>query len=194
MMWCTGCENQMNVKIDKTSFEGLWIIEPQVFTDNRGHFFESYNKRRYQEAGIVVEFVQDNQSSSQKGVLRGLHYQKPPFAQMKLISVLSGVIQDVVVDLRQDQPTFGKHFSIELSFENKRQLLVPKGFAHGFLALSESVNVFYKSDEFYRPDAEEGLLFSDPSLAIDWKLSLNAMIVSTKDLQNLPLAQKEPVF
>ena len=170
------------MKITKTSFEGLLLIEPKVFDDDRGYFYESYSKKNFYDAGIDIEFVQDNQSNSHKGVLRGLHFQKPPFEQIKLIRVLSGTIQDVVVDLRQSQSTFGKHFSIELSAENKKQLLVPQGFAHGFLVLSESADVLYKCNSFYRPEAEGGIRHDDFRLAIGWQIVKEKRIVSDKDL------------
>ena len=176
------------MKVLKTTFDGLLIIEPTVFEDSRGFFFESYNKKQFALAGIDMEFVQDNQSHSKKGVMRGLHFQRPPFAQAKLVRVLSGIIQDVVVDLRKDQPTFGKHFSIELSFQNKKQLLVPPGFAHGFLVLSESADVLYKCDKLYQPDAESGIIFNDPALEIDWRLDANQLVFSAKDIKYPSLA------
>lgn len=131
-----------------------------------------------------MEFVQDNQSYSQKGVLRGLHFQKPPHAQTKLVCVLAGVVQDVVVDLRKSQPTYGQHYSIELSSLNRKRLLIPKGFAHGFLVLSESADVLYKCDEYYHPESEGGIIYNDPQLHIDWKRPLNELIVSVKDQQH----------
>ena len=172
------------MKVAKTSFEGLLIIEPNVHDDNRGYFYESYNKRSFQEAGIDIEFVQDNRSHSSKGIVRGLHFQKPPFAQVKLVGVLSGVIQDVVVDLRKAQPTFGKYHSIELSSENKKQLLIPRGFAHGFLVLSEYADVLYKCDEYYHPEVEGGIVYNDKELGIAWGLPEAKLIVSKRDLQN----------
>ena len=171
------------MKITSTSFEGLLVIEPKVFDDSRGYFYESYNKKSFYDSGIDTEFVQDNQSSSIRGVLRGLHFQRPPFAQVKLIRVLLGVIQDVVVDLRQSQPTFGKHYSIELSDLNRKQLLVPQGFAHGFLVLSERADVLYKCDSFYRPEAEGGIRYDDVQLAIGWQIGKEKRIVSDKDLR-----------
>jgi len=159
-----------------TKFEGLFVLEPKVLGDSRGYFMESYNKDTLLKHGIDITFVQDNQSSSAKGVLRGLHFQKHPHAQTKLIRVLSGSILDVVIDLRKKEPTFGQHFSVELTAENKKQLLVPKGFAHGFLVLSDKTEVFYKCDEFYRPDAEGGIHYT--SVDIDWGAGL---ILSEKD-------------
>lgn len=169
------------MKVIKTGFEGLLIIEPKIFADSRGYFFESYNKKVLREAGINIDFVQDNQSRSQKGTLRGLHFQKNPHAQTKLVAVLDGAIQDVVVDLRREQPTFGKHFSIDLTSEKRAQLLVPKGFAHGFLVLSERADVLYKCDDYYHPETEGGIIYNDPTLGIEWKTVGQTVIVSTKD-------------
>jgi dTDP-4-dehydrorhamnose 3,5-epimerase len=174
------------VNVTKTSFEGLLIIEPKVFGDSRGFFFESYNRKTFHENGIVHEFLQDNQSRSQRGVLRGLHFQSSPFSQTKLVRVLDGTIQDVVVDLRKEQPTFGKSYSIDLSFDNKKQLLVPKGFAHGFLVLSESADVLYKCDDYYHPEAEGGVRFDDIFFKIDWRLPYQQMIFADKDLRYPP--------
>ena len=173
------------MKVTKTSFEGLWVLEPRVFEDDRGFFYESYNRKSFYHEGIDMEFVQDNQSYSQKGVLRGLHFQKPPHAQTKLVCVLAGVVQDVVVDLRKSQPTYGRHYSIELSSLNRKRLLIPKGFAHGFLVLSESADVLYKCDEYYHPESEGGIRYDDLQLAIDWQIKQDKRIVSDKDL-NLP--------
>lgn len=174
------------MKVTKTPFQGLLIIEPRVFEDDRGYFYESYNKKSFQAVGIDLEFVQDNQSYSKKDVLRGLHFQKPPFAQSKFVRVLSGMIQDVAVDLRKEQPTFGKSFSIELSLENGKQLLIPKGFAHGFLVLSQSADVLYKCDEYYHAEAEDGIRYDDPSVNISWQLEQRTPLLSSKDL-SLPL-------
>lgn len=179
-------ENQNNLNIIKTPFEGLLIIEPRVFEDDRGFFYESYNKKSFRHEGIEMEFVQDNQSYSQKGVLRGLHFQKPPHAQTKLVCVLAGVVQDVVVDLRKSQPTYGRHYSIELSSLNRKRLLIPKGFAHGFLVLSESADVLYKCDEYYHPESEGGMLYDDPTLGIDWQMKEHSLSLSSKD-RALPL-------
>lgn len=165
----------------ETGFPGLLIYEPKVFGDHRGYFFESYNAAVFTAANIHYQFIQDNQARSGYGVVRGLHYQLPPFAQTKLIRALEGTILDVVVDCRKNSPTFGKVFSIELSAENKKQLLVPKGFAHGYSVLSETAEVLYKCDSFYKKEAEGGVLFSDPALAIDWKVPEDAMLISDKD-------------
>lgn len=172
--------------IKVSNLPGLYIIEPKVFEDRRGYFFESYNKKIFDEMGHNLTFVQDNQSKSTYGVIRGLHFQIAPYAQTKLVRVLEGIILDVVVDLRKGSPTFGKSYSIELSSENKRQLLVPKGFAHGFSVLSETAVVFYKCDEFYYPEYERGLLYNDHALSIDWKIERGKETVSAKD-KLLPL-------
>jgi dTDP-4-dehydrorhamnose 3,5-epimerase len=168
-----------------TEFPGLTIFDPIVYNDNRGYFFESFNEKTFGKQGISG-FVQDNQSFSVFGVIRGLHYQLNPHAQSKLVRVLMGRILDVVVDLRKGSPSYCKVFSIELSAENKKQLYIPKGFAHGFSVLSESADVLYKCDNFYSKESEAGILFSDPSLNIDWKVPSGKAIVSEKDLQ-LPI-------
>ncbi|MES1198329.1 MAG: dTDP-4-dehydrorhamnose 3,5-epimerase [Chitinophagaceae bacterium] len=165
---------------------GLLIIEPVVFEDNRGYFFEAYNENVFKKQGIDLCFVQDNQSSSGYGVIRGLHYQLNPNPQSKLIRVLSGKILDVAVDLRKGSANFGKYFSIELSAENKKQLFLPKGFAHGFSVLSEKAEVFYKCDGFYNKESEAGIRYDDAVLNIDWKIPHDKIIVSEKDRQ-LPL-------
>lgn len=173
--------------IQTTPFAGLLILEPRVFGDDRGYFMESYNYHVLSNHGITINFVQDNQSHSRRGVLRGLHYQNPPYAQTKLIRVLAGVILDVVVDVRKNEPTFGKHFAIELSAENKKQLLVPKGFAHGFVVLSETADIIYKCDDYYHPEAEGGLIYNDPALAIDWRIPSAEVLLSEKDAKLPPL-------
>ncbi len=169
--------------IEQTAFPGLLILQPKVFEDHRGYFFESYNKMTLQEAGINFSFVQDNQAKSHFGTIRGLHFQAGAFAQTKLVRVLSGSIIDAVVDLRKGSPTFGLSFSIELSDKNHTQVLIPKGFAHGYSVISESAEVFYKCDEFYNPSSEGGLFYNDPALGIDWKVPGNRQLVSPKDLQ-----------
>lgn len=165
-----------------TDFEGLLLFEPKVFGDNRGYFFESYNEHVFKEEGLEIKFVQDNQARSLYGVIRGLHYQQNPYAQTKLIRVLSGKILDVVVDIRLGSPTYGKTLSIELSDENKKQLLIPKGFAHGYAVLSETAEVFYKCDAFYNKDSEGGIIYNDPDLAIDWQIPADKAITSEKDM------------
>jgi dTDP-4-dehydrorhamnose 3,5-epimerase len=165
----------------QTNIPGLLVFEPKVFEDNRGYFFESFNAMTYKEAGIEVNFVQDNQSWSRYGVIRGLHYQLNPHAQIKLIRVLTGKILDVAVDIRKQSPTFGKSFSVELSGENKKQLFIPGGFAHGFSVLSDHAEVLYKCDSFYIRESEAGILYNDKTLAIDWKIPAGKEIVSEKD-------------
>ena len=165
----------------QTDFPGLLIFEPKVFEDSRGYFFESYNERTCKESGVDTIFIQDNQAKSGYGVIRGMHYQLNPHAQTKFIRALTGTILDVVLDLRKGSPTFGKHFSIELSAENKRQLYIPQGFAHGYSVLSETAEVFYKCDAFYHKDLEGGVLFSDPALNINWKIPGDKQIISDKD-------------
>ena len=168
----------------ETGFAGLIVFEPAVFEDSRGYFFESYNENIFSQYGIKTGFVQDNQSSSEYGVIRGLHYQLPPHAQSKLVRVLSGRILDVGVDLRKESSTYGKVFKIELSAENKKQLFLPKGFAHGFSVLTEKAEVLYKCDAFYHKQSEEGILYNDPDLDIDWEIPQEKIKVSQKDLTN----------
>jgi dTDP-4-dehydrorhamnose 3,5-epimerase len=174
------------MKIIATEFDGLFILEPKVIGDERGYFMESYSYKTLSEGGIDSKFVQDNQSRSKKGVLRGLHFQNAPYAQTKLVRVLTGSILDVVVDLRREKSTFGKHLNLELSSENKKQLFVPKGFAHGFLVLSDYADVFYKTDEFYNPQADGGINFNDPALGLLDLLDNENLILSEKD-KNLPI-------
>ncbi|MBN2611778.1 MAG: dTDP-4-dehydrorhamnose 3,5-epimerase [Bacteroidales bacterium] len=169
------------MNIIATNLDGLKVIEPRIFKDQRGYFFESYNENRYQEAGISCRFVQDNQSKSSFGVIRGLHYQLEPHAQTKLIRVLQGKIFDVVVDIRKGSPTFGKYYGIELSDDNQLQLFIPKGFAHGFSVLSPTAVILYKCDAFYNPGSERGINYNDKSLGIDWKVETDKAIVSDKD-------------
>lgn len=170
------------MNIEKTYIKDLVIIQPTVFEDSRGYFFEAYNQPEFYENGINCQFIQDNQSFSKRGVIRGLHLQINPFAQAKLVRVLEGEILDVTVDLRKNSPTYGQHFSVVLSAENKKQLMVPHGFAHGFSVLSETASVMYKVDQLYHKDSERGIRYDDPTLAIDWQLDSNEIIVSEKDL------------
>ncbi len=172
-----------------TAFPGLTVIDPVVFNDSRGYFFESYNERVFRQNGIDATFVQDNQSRSSYGVIRGLHYQLPPHAQTKLIRVLEGTILDIVLDLRTGSPTFGKTYAIELSAHNKKQLYIPRGFAHGFSVLSETAEVIYKCDAYYHKDSERGILYNDPQLNLDWHIPEHRAIVSEKD-QQLPSLQQ----
>lgn len=174
------------MSLNHTEIPGVLIFEPKLFEDSRGYFFESYSEKLFKEKGVDVRFVQDNQSSSAYGVIRGLHYQLPPYAQTKLVRVLHGKILDVIVDLRDGSPTYGKTLSIELSAENKKQIFVPGGFAHGFSVLSEEAEIFYKCDNFYHKDSEAGILYNDPALHIDWQIPAKNVIVSEKD-QNLPV-------
>ncbi len=162
---------------------GLIIVEPKIFEDSRGYFFEAYNQAVFQQNGINCNFVQDNQSKSSYGVIRGLHYQLNPYAQSKLVRVLDGIILDVAVDIRKGSPTYGKHFSIELSAENKKQLFIPAGFAHGFSVLSETAVVMYKCDALYNKQSEGGIRFDDADLNIDWKVDPSQAVVSEKDIQ-----------
>ena len=180
------------MNITETGIKDLLIIEPKIFDDPRGYFFESYNQNKFKEFQLNFDFIQDNQSKSSYGVVRGLHYQLEPYAQTKLIRVLQGKILDVAVDIRKGSPTYGKHFPIELSEDNKKQLLVPKGFAHGFSVLSEKAVVLYKCDNIYKPEAERGILYNDPDLIIDWKI--NDAIISKKDQYNPLLKDAENNF
>ncbi|NML41249.1 dTDP-4-dehydrorhamnose 3,5-epimerase [Chitinophaga sp. G-6-1-13] len=166
----------------ETGLPGLIIYEPTVFGDHRGYFFESYNANTFRAAGIEYNFVQDNQARSTYGVLRGLHFQLEPYAQTKLIRTLEGAIVDVVVDIRKGSPTYGKSYTITLSAENKKQLLVPKGFAHGYAVISETAEVMYKCDNFYHKGSEGGIIFNDPALDIEWGIDLEKALVSEKDL------------
>jgi dTDP-4-dehydrorhamnose 3,5-epimerase len=168
----------------KTNFPGLLIYEPAVFEDSRGYFFESYNSKSFAAGGVEIDFVQDNQAGSSYGVIRGLHYQLPPYAQTKLVRVLSGHILDVVVDMRKGSPAYAQVFSIELTAANRKQLLVPKGFAHGYSVLSDTAEVLYKCDAFYNKQSEGGILYSDPALKIDWKVPAGNESVSEKDKLN----------
>jgi dTDP-4-dehydrorhamnose 3,5-epimerase len=173
------------MKFTKTSIEGLVIIEPRVFGDERGYFLESYNEKEFEQAICKVSFVQDNESKSSKGVLRGLHYQKPPFNQAKLVRCIAGRVLDVAVDIRKGSPTYGKHVAIELSGENKKQIFVPKGFAHGFSVLSETAVITYKVDSIYAPECDSGIRYDDTELGIDWGLPQEEVQLSEKD-KDLP--------
>ncbi len=175
----------------KTDIGGLVIIEPKVFGDSRGYFFESFNQRQFEENIGPVNFVQDNESRSSYGVLRGLHFQRPPFNQAKLVRCIEGDVLDVAVDLRKDSPTFGKHVSVVLSDENKRQFFVPRGFAHGFVVLSKSAIFSYKVDNWYAPEHDSGVAWNDPALAINWNISEESVLLSAKDKELKPLAEIE---
>lgn len=178
------------MKIIETEIQGLFIIEPDVYGDSRGYFFESFNKRRFEEqTGISVDFVQDNESRSTYGVVRGLHFQRPPHAQAKLVRVVSGRVLDVAVDLREGSPTYGKHVAVELFGENHRQVFIPKGFAHGFSVLSEEAVFQYKCDDYYAPETEGAVAWDDPDIAIDWRIPADDMILSEKDKKHPRLSE-----
>ena len=180
------------MEIIQTSIPGLVIIEPRVFGDSRGYFFESFSDREFREKVCDVTFVQDNQSRSVYGVLRGLHYQREPYSQSKLVRCVKGRVLDVAVDIRQGSPTFGQHIAVELSDENHRQLFIPSGFAHGFVVLSEEALFQYKCSAYYAPQSEGGIAWDDPDLAIDWKLPHQHMILSSRD-EKLPKFVDMPV-
>lgn len=169
------------MKLIKTHIEGVTVIEPKVFSDSRGCFFESFSERDFAEAVGPVRFVQDNESRSVYGVIRGLHFQKPPHAQAKLVRVVKGKVLDVAVDLRKDSPTFGQHVAMELSDENRRQMFIPRGFAHGFSVLSEEAVFQYKCDSYYAPESEGSLAWNDPDLNIDWNVPAGSEVLSDKD-------------
>lgn len=169
------------MKVIKTDIEGVVIIEPQLFDDSRGYFMESYSERDFARLVAPVRFVQDNESRSRYGVVRGLHYQREPYSQSKLVRCLEGRVLDVAVDIRPESPTYGKYVAVELSADNHRQLFIPKGFAHGFAVLSKEALFAYKCDEFYHPEAECGIAWDDPTLSIDWGLPKEDIILSEKD-------------
>ena len=166
----------------KTAIEGVYIIEPRVFNDARGYFFEAWKQEEFNAHIGQVDFIQDNESKSSRGVLRGLHYQKGEYAQAKLVRVIKGKVLDVAVDLRKSSPTFGKYVMVELSDENKRQFFIPRGFAHGFLVLSDEAIFTYKVDNVYAPQAEAGIRWNDPDVGIEWPIDLNRVLTSEKDL------------
>ena len=182
------------MNVIKGKIEGLVIIEPKVYSDSRGYFFESFNEKKLNELGISTNFIQDNQSKSCYGVIRGLHYQLPPYAQSKLVRVLCGEILDVCVDIRENSPGFGCYEAIKLSAWNQKQLFVPKGFAHGFSILSESAVVMYKTDAYYHPESERGIAFDDPALGINWQIEREKMVVSDKDKAHPTLAESAISF
>ena len=169
------------MKVIKTKIDGLVIIEPKLFVDERGYFFESFNQRDFISAVGNVTFVQDNESKSSYGVLRGLHFQLPPYSQSKLVRVIEGKVLDVAVDLRKSSPTYGQYVSVELTADNHRQLYIPKGFAHGFVVLSQQAVFQYKCDEFYHPEAEGAIAWNDPTINIDWQIPAEDIILSAKD-------------
>lgn len=177
------------MKILKTDIEGVVIIEPELFGDGRGYFFESYNREAFDREVSPVRFVQDNESRSRYGVVRGLHFQRAEFAQAKLVRVIEGRVLDVAVDIREGSPTFGRHVAVELSGANHRQLFIPRGFAHGFAVLSPEALFQYKCDNFYAPQAEGGIAWDDPALAIDWRLPREAVILSERDRKHPTLQE-----
>jgi len=182
------------MKVIKTDIDDLIIIEPRVFEDERGYFYESYNKNEFEKHNLFYNFIQDNQSKSKYGTIRGLHFQIESYVQAKLVRVLSGKILDVAVDLRKDKKTFGKCFAIELSEENKKQLLVPRGFAHGFAVLSETAVVSYKIDNIYKPEFERSIMYNDLTLNIDWKINKQDVIISQKDKSENVFSFEETYF
>lgn len=182
------------MNVIKTDIEGVVVIEPRVFDDARGYFFESYSKRRFDEAVRPIEFVQDNESMSTRGVIRGLHFQRPPFSQSKLVRCVRGAVLDVVVDIRRGSPTCGRHIAVELTGENRRQLFVPRGFAHGFAVLSDEAVFQYKCDNYYHPESEGGISIADHSLGIDWRIDPAEAILSEKDLRNPMFSDFESPF
>ncbi len=182
-----------NLKAEKTALDGALIIEPVVHGDSRGWFYESYSKRNYEELGVTADFVQDNRSySAQKGIIRGLHCQLEPFAQAKLITCTKGKIEDVIVDIRQGSPTYLKWIKVELSAENKRQLFIPRGFLHGFVTLSEEVEVLYKTDNYYEPSADRSVAYNDPEIGVEW--GAIEPILSAKDSSAPKLAESDVKF
>ena len=173
------------MEVVRTAIDGLFIIEPRVFNDSRGYFFESFSQREFDEKVGKITFVQDNESKSSYGVMRGLHFQRPPYTQSKLVRCVKGAVLDVAVDIRQGSPTYGQHVAVELTDDNHRQIFIPKGFAHGFAVLSETAVFQYKCDEFYHPEAEGGINILDNSLGIDWRIPVNRAILSEKDTRHV---------
>ena len=182
------------MEIIKTDLEGVVILEPKVFSDNRGYFFESFSERDFAAQVRQIKFVQDNESKSCYGVLRGLHFQKPPYAQGKLTRVVKGAVLDVAVDIRRGSPTFGKHVAVQLSEENHRQMFIPRGFAHGFVVLTNEAIFQYKCDEFYAPEAEGAIAWDDPDLCIDWIVPADKIILSEKDKNHPRLKDVSGLF
>ncbi len=178
------------MNVIKTDIEGVLIIEPQVFGDERGYFFESFNAERFRaQTGVEVTFVQDNESRSKRGVLRGLHFQRAPYEQAKLVRVVQGRVLDVAVDIRPESPTFGKYIMTELSGDNHRQMFIPKGFAHGYVVLEDDTVFQYKCDEYYHPEAEDGIAWNDPQIGIEWGIPESEIILSAKDRNRKSLRQ-----
>ena len=175
------------MEVIRAEIEGAYIIKPRIYGDERGYFFESFSQREFDEKVAPIRFVQDNESKSVYGVVRGLHFQKPPYAQAKLVRVVRGKVLDVAVDIRPDSPTFGKHIAVELSEDNHLQFFIPHGFAHGFAVLSEEAVFQYKCDNFYSPEHEGAIVWNDTEIAIDWQIGAEDVILSAKDEQNKPL-------
>lgn len=182
------------MEVIKTNIEGVIIIEPRIFKDDRGYFFESFSQREFEEKVCKTTFVQDNESKSSYGVLRGLHFQKPPFAQSKLVRVIKGAVLDVAVDIRKGSPTFGQYVSVELTGDNHRQFFIPRGFAHGFSVLSEEVIFQYKCDNFYSLQSEGAIAWNDPDLNIDWRIPIEEVVLSEKDSKHPKLKDLQCVF
>lgn len=182
------------MEVIKTAIEGVVIIEPKVFKDARGYFFESFSQREFEEKVRPINFVQDNESMSSYGVMRGLHFQSPPYTQSKLVRCVKGKVLDVAVDIRKGSPTFGQHVAVELSEDNHRQFFVPRGFAHGFAVLSETAVFQYKCDNFYAPQADGGISIKDESLSIDWQIPMEQAILSEKDIKHLCLKDFDSPF
>ena len=182
------------MEVIKTDIEGVVIIEPRIFKDERGYFYESFSQREFEEKVCRTTFVQDNQSKSSYGVLRGLHFQKPPYCQSKLVRCIKGAVLDVAVDIRKGSPTFGKYVAVELTEENHRQFFVPRGFAHGFAVLSEEAVFQYKCDNFYNKESEGSVAWNDPELAIDWRIPLDKVLLSEKDRQSKCIKDAEYLF
>ena len=182
------------MEVIKTAIEGLVIIEPKVFGDSRGYFFESFSQREFEEKVRKINFVQDNESMSSYGVMRGLHFQTPPFTQSKLVRCVKGKVLDVAVDIRKGSPTYGQHVAVELSEDNHRQFFVPRGFAHGFAVLSETAIFQYKCDNFYAPAADGGISIKDEDLGIDWQIPMDQAVLSEKDIKHLCLKDFDSPF
>lgn len=182
------------MEVIKTAIEGLFIIEPKVFKDARGYFFESFSQRDFEEKVGPINFVQDNESMSSYGVMRGLHFQRPPYTQSKLVRCVKGAVLDVAVDIRKGSPTYGQHVAVELTEENHRQFFISKGFAHGFAVLSETAIFQYKCDEFYHPEADDGISILDESLGIDWRIPTEKAILSEKDTKHACLKEFDSPF
>lgn len=182
------------MEVIKTDIEGVVIIEPRIFKDDRGYFYESFSQREFEEKVCRTTFVQDNQSKSSYGVLRGLHFQKPPYCQSKLVRCIKGTVLDVAVDIRKGSPTFGKYVAVELSEENHRQFFVPRGFAHGFAVLTPEAVFQYKCDNFYNKESEGSVAWNDPQLGIDWRIPADKVLLSEKDKLSKNIAEAEYLF